>query len=138
MLFTDAYSELSFYTLAHPDQLYFIHQHIVDAQTAQTASVNTKPISIVFALVGLYLTVEKGYTGREVQQVHMQLAASKDALPTIALPVERGTITVDAVLNTPPGEQRDAMIKQWCTSVWNAYKDVQGIVIAYLTTSRIE
>lgn len=46
MLFTITYNELSFYTLAHPDQLYFIHQHIVDAQTAQTADATTKQVSI--------------------------------------------------------------------------------------------
>jgi regulation of enolase protein 1 (concanavalin A-like superfamily) len=56
-----AYSELAYYTFAHENPNYFIHQHIVDAFTAQLANENTKPIAIIFALVGLFLFVEKGY-----------------------------------------------------------------------------
>jgi hypothetical protein len=66
----DLYHELSCYTLAHPDPS-FIHQHIVDAYTAQHARETTKPIALVFALIGLYLHVEKNFTGRQVQRFHM-------------------------------------------------------------------
>jgi hypothetical protein len=45
----NAFNELSFYTLAHPNKAYFIHQHIVDAFKAQTADHNTKPIGLTFA-----------------------------------------------------------------------------------------
>jgi hypothetical protein len=55
----EQYNELSYYTLGHPDKKYFIHQHLVDAYTAQKADENTKPIAITFDLVGLYLYVEK-------------------------------------------------------------------------------
>ena len=47
----DLYSELGFYTLAHRDPA-FIHQVAVDAYTAQSANEATKPIALVFALVG--------------------------------------------------------------------------------------
>ncbi len=53
----EAYNELSYYTLSHPDPA-FIHQNIVDAYTAQHAGQDTKPIAITFALIGLYLSVE--------------------------------------------------------------------------------
>jgi Family of unknown function (DUF5946) len=69
----DLYHELSCYTLTHPDPS-FIHQHIVDAYTAQNANEITKPIAVVFALIGLYLHVEKNFTGRQVQRFHMKLA----------------------------------------------------------------
>src|ERR1700733_15180069 len=69
----DLYHELSCYTLAHPDPS-FIHQHIVDAYTAQHADETTKPIALVFALIGLYLHVEKNFTGRQVQRFHRKLA----------------------------------------------------------------
>ena len=49
------------YTLAHPDAA-FIHQHIVDAFTAQTANRDSKPIAVAFALIGLGLYLEKNYT----------------------------------------------------------------------------
>ena len=128
---SEQYHELSFYTLAHPNNLYFIHQHIVDAQTAQTADVNTKPIGIVYALVGLYLMIERNYTGRQVQQAHLQLSKNKKNLPSIRLPEKRGEITVQEVLNAPPGPERDAAIRDWCLSVWDAYENVRDIIITY-------
>jgi hypothetical protein len=117
----EQYDELSFYTLAHQDPS-FIHQHIVDAQSAQTADTNTKPISIIFALAGLYLFVEKNYSGRQVQQAHLQVAKNKQALPSVIFPAERGEITVSDVLAKPPGQERDEMIYEWCASVWEAYE----------------
>src|SRR5262247_2885212 len=72
----DAYNELCYYTLAHRDPS-FIHQHVVDAFAAQNADEQTKPIKLTFALVGLYLHVEKRFSGRKVQRVHMDLARKK-------------------------------------------------------------
>src|SRR5258708_288507 len=69
----DLYYSLAFYTLNLKDKA-FLNQYIVDAYAAQHATKETKPIKITFALVGLYLMAEKGYTGRQVQQAHMQLA----------------------------------------------------------------
>jgi hypothetical protein len=131
MTASEQYHELSFYTLAHPDNLYFIHQHIVDAQTAQTADAHTKPIAIVYALVGLYLMIEKNYTGRQVQLAHMQLSKNKKDLPPIPLPEKRGEITVQEVLKATAGSERDTAIKNWCISVWQAYVDTREIIIKY-------
>jgi len=128
---SEQYHELSFYTLAHPDNLIFIHQHIADAQTAQTADTDTKPIAIVYALIGLYLTVEKNYTGRQVQQAHLQLSKNKKNLPPITLPEKRGEITVQEVLKAPPGQERDEAIRNWCVSVWDAYENVKSIIVRY-------
>ncbi len=114
--------ELSFYTLAHPNKQYFIHQHIVDAFQAQTADQNTKPIGLIFSLVGLYLFIEKNYSGRQVQEAHMVMARKKKAWPKIELPNQRGGITIENVLETTAGELRDQMIKRWCISVWEAYQ----------------
>jgi hypothetical protein len=72
----ETYNELCCYTLAHGDAS-FIHQHVVDAFAAQTADEHTKPITLTFALVGLYLRVEKQSSGKQVQRVHMRLARQK-------------------------------------------------------------
>ncbi len=120
----EAYNELAYYTLSHPDPA-FIHQNIVDAFTAQHAGQDTKSIAITFALIGLYLSVEKGFTGRQVQQAHMQLAKSRKGWPTFVLPENRGEITVFDVTSMPSGKERDDMIRKWCNSVWNAYHDSQ-------------
>ena len=81
----DAYNELCGYTLTHFGPA-FIHQHVVDAFAAQNADERTKPITLTFALVGLYLHVEKNYSGKQVQKVHMQLAKRKREWPPVALP----------------------------------------------------
>jgi Family of unknown function (DUF5946) len=130
----ECYNELAFYTLAHKGEN-FIHQHIVDAYTAQTANDTTKPISIFFALAGLYLCVEKSYTGKQVQQAHMQMAKKKKEYPSIILPQSRGNITVSDVINIPPGPGRDEMIQQWCLSVWSAFANQQEKII--LATERL-
>jgi hypothetical protein len=123
---SEEYNELAFYTLAHPDAAYFIHQHVVDAYQAQTADEHTKPIAIIFSLAGLYLFTEQGYTGKMVQRVHMKMARNKITWPTIQLPVNRGEINIASVLEALPGAARDEMIKKWVVCVWDAYKVSQA------------
>ena len=120
--------QLSYYTLSHPSPS-FIHQHIVDAYTAQKADDTTKPIAIVFALVGLYLHLEKNFTGRQVQKAHMQLARRRKQWFRPPLPKDRGAIVVADVVAAPPGQQRDTMIHNWCVSVWEAYKDARPQIV---------
>jgi hypothetical protein len=43
--------------------------------------------------------------------------------PKFALPESKRQITVADVLNEPAGQERDAMIREWCASVWQAYRD---------------
>lgn len=128
------FAELSYYTLSHPDSVYFIHQHVVDAFQAQEATAETKPIALTFSLVGLYLYLEKGYTGRQVQQAHQRLAKNKKVWPLVELPSQRGDITVSDVLKTAPGRQRDEVIKDWCCSVWNAYRNSQQAIALLVKT----
>ena len=118
----ETYDELSCYTLTHGDPE-FIHQHVVDAFLAQTADQSTKPIGITFALIGLYLHLEKNYTGKQVQLAHMALASRRKDWPKFDLPKARGEIRVAEVLNQPAGVPRDAMIHAWCASVWQAYTE---------------
>ena len=124
----EKYYELTYYTLSHPDKA-FIHQHVVDAFAAQTANETNKPMALTFALVGLYLQLEKNYTGRQVQLAHMQMAKNKKPWPRFILPKQRGDITVSDVLALAPGSERDAMINKWCASVWEAYRESRQTVI---------
>jgi len=118
----DAYNELCGYTLTHFGPA-FVHQHVVDAFAAQNADEGTKPITLTFALVGLYLHVEKHYSGKQVQKVHMLLAKRKREWPSFALPRDRGVMTAADVIAVPPGPDRDAAIDAWCVSVWEAFRD---------------
>lgn len=123
----DAYNELSCYTLAHGHPS-FIHQHVVDAFAAQEADANTKAIALTFALAGLYLHVEKGLSGRQVQLAHMKMAQRKRLWPAFSLPRERGTITAADVVKASPGAERDHAIEAWCTSVWEAFRGNREVV----------
>ena len=116
----EQFDELCFYTLAHNDGR-FIHQHVVDAFAAQRADAHSKPISVAFALIGLYLHIEKGYSGRQVQLAHMQLAKRRKQWPQFSLPATTGAVTVSDVLAAPSGPERDQAIDRWCRSVWRAW-----------------
>jgi hypothetical protein len=127
MTSTDAYNQLCYYTLADRDPS-FLHQLVVDAFAAQTADEQTKPMKLTFALVGLYLHVEKQFSGRLVQRVHMGLAQRKRSWPTFALPSERGSLTAADVLAAPAGPERDQAIHAWCASVWEAFRECRHVV----------
>ncbi|PYY10559.1 MAG: hypothetical protein DMG61_21430 [Acidobacteria bacterium] len=116
------FDELCFYTLAHRDPS-FIHQLAVDAYAAQNARESEKPIRLTFALIGLYLHMEKQYSGRDVQRAHMQLAKTRRPWPRFQLPEQRGSVRVSDILAAPPGRERDASIERWCASVWAAWHD---------------
>lgn len=122
------FNELSYYTLSHKDSS-FIHQHIVDAYGAQIADQTTKEIRIIFSLVGLYLYLEKNYTGKEVQKFHMLMSKKKMEWPNIVFPKYRGAISVSDVLATEKGLKRDEMIRNWCLSVWKEYEENRNSII---------
>jgi hypothetical protein len=131
-----AYHEVCAWTLTRGDGS-FIHQHVVDAWAAQQAHADSKAISVFFALAGLYLHVERGFTGRDVQRAHMKLAKHPEAWPVPELPESRGSVTARDVLAAPEGEGREAMIHEWARSVWNAFAAHQEVVTEVLQRHRI-
>jgi len=129
-----AFDEVYVYTMGRPG---FILQHVVDAFAVQTANADTKPIAIVFGLIGLYLHVEKQFQGRQVQKIHMELGRRKRQWPHIDLPEHRGRLTIDDVLAAPAGAERDAAIDNWCQSVWTAFGTNRETIIAFLREHHI-
>ena len=125
----DLYHELICYTLAHGDPS-FIHQHVVDAFAAQCADECSKPNAVTFALVGLFLHLEKSYTGRHVQLAHMNLARRRKDWVMPPMPPDRGNLRVCDVLAAEAGPMRDAAIHEWCASVWDAWKPSQPVIVA--------
>lgn len=113
-------NELSYYTLAHGDRA-FIHQHLVDAYGAQHVRRSRSTIGAAFALAGLYLAVEKGFTGRQVQKMHILMASKSKGWPRFTPPINLGPLTVADVLNVEPGPERDQELIRWCASVWSAW-----------------
>jgi hypothetical protein len=130
----DQYDELSAYTLTHPDPA-FIHQYVVDAFAARHAHTDTRPITLAFALVGLYVHLELHRTGRQVQRIHTLLARRRRQWPTFELPEHRGDITVADVLAAPAGPERDAAIETWCAAVWDAYSASHAAVVELVNSA---
>jgi Family of unknown function (DUF5946) len=116
-----AYDEVYVYTMGRPG---FILQHVVDAFAVQIANDESKPISVVFGLIGLYLYVEKQFSGRQVQEVHMKLGRNKREWPSIQLPKDRGSMTAVDVLAASAGPERDMAIDKWCRAVWSACEGI--------------
>jgi uncharacterized protein DUF5946 len=130
----EPYDEVYAYTMGRAG---FILQHVVDAYAAQTASDGSKPIGVIFALVGLYLHVEKQFSGSEVQKVHMRMARQKRPWPAITLPRDRGGMTAADVLAVLEGRERDNAIDEWCRSVWAAFGDSRRIIVDLLREYQI-
>lgn len=126
-----AHEQLQCYMLAHGDPA-FPHQHVVDAWTAQHANEKTKAIALTFALVGLHLHLDRGRSGRQVQQAHMRLARRKREWPPFPLPGQRGSLTAIDVMMAAAGPERDRAVDAWCASVWDAYAASHAAVAALL------
>ena len=86
----------------------------------------------MFGLVGLYLCVEKSFTGRQVQIAHMRLARRRKKWSMPPLPERRGSVRVSDVLAEAPGPDRDAMIHWWCISVWEAFQESREEIVRLL------
>jgi hypothetical protein len=118
----DLYNELACYTLELRDAE-FIHQHVVDAYAVQHAGPQTKPIAIVFGLMGLFLHLEKNFTGHQVQRAHMEMARKRKHWTAPPIPQRHSAaIHVGDVLAAPPGTERNAMIRRWCQAVWQDWQ----------------
>ena len=135
----DMFHELSCYTSSIKDSK-FIHQHAVDAFALESADEETKNIKVAFALIGLYLHIEKNFTGKEVQNAHVKLGKRRKKWPKFILPVQRGDIGVNNVMASPEGFKRNMAIEDWCLSVWLAYshchEDVRKLVRKELWKNR--
>ncbi|AZN39092.1 DUF5946 family protein [Paenibacillus albus] len=123
----ELFNQLSFYTTSHgkPE---FIHQLALDCYGAQHSGGVTKSITTAFSLIGLYLVEEQGFTGKQVQQVHMALGRSQSSWPELTPPRMSAPVTVQDVLNTEAGEARDAMIRAWVSAVWATWTHAQDWV----------
>jgi hypothetical protein len=94
---------------------------VVDAYGAQHLRPSASTIGAAFALAGLYLGVERRFTGRQVQKIHMLMASRSKQWPPFDTPGEVGPLTVGDVVAVEAGPLRDEAIMRWCASVWSAW-----------------
>jgi hypothetical protein len=118
------YSDLLCITVAEQVTA-FIHMHAVDTYEAQHIRGTTRNITVAFGLIGLYLALEKSFTGRQIQLAHQQIARIRKDRPRIGPPVRPAGITVRDVLQAETDAGRDAMIRQWMEAVWASWEEQQ-------------
>src|SRR3981081_3500101 len=98
-------NELTYYTLAHGEPA-FIHQHMVDAYGAQHVRQSKSTVGAAFTLAGLYLAIERAFTGRQVQKMHMAMARTSKQWPRFDPPADVGPLPGAGVLGVGPGQDR--------------------------------
>ncbi|MHC4092751.1 MAG: hypothetical protein ACYSVY_21170 [Planctomycetota bacterium] len=77
----------------------------------------------------MFLHVERGFSGRQVQPVHVILGKRKHTWRQFVLPYDRGAVTACDAMAAPAGAERDRAIDAWCTSVWQIFGESHGRVI---------
>ena len=132
----DTYDRLCAWSLGLGDAD-FVHQHVVDARMLQTADTRTKPIGVAFAAAGLFLFLERGLSGREVQRAHVKMGAIGGPWPHFPLPAERGDLGPADVLAATGRDERVAAIRRWCVSVWAPWSEQRTDVLSFLQRYRV-
>jgi len=128
-----AYGELAAWSLAEGLQdPAFVHQHVVDTYQAQHIGPDAKPILAAYSLLGLCLALEHGYSGRQVQLAHMQLASPKRDWPSLKPQTQNFAMTVPKVLIAQAGPARYEAIRAWMQATWAAWGHEQGRVRGWI------
>ncbi|MBV1855274.1 DUF5946 family protein [Catellatospora tritici] len=127
----ELYAEVSGYVLAHAALLGPWQQTTIDAYAAQHVAPTTPAIGLAFALNGLYLVLERGFTGFQVRDAHGYLANTADGWPTPHPPPDTGPLTVFDVAMAEDPDQTAAAIHRWGTSVWQAWRHAHAEVAAH-------
>lgn len=128
------YGELTAYHMEQADPS-FPHQLAVDAYGAQHAGAPTRAVTVAYALVGLHLALECGFTGKQVQRAHMLMRAPAGGWPRWPPPAEPACYTVRAVRAAPAGAERDAALRAWAVAVWEGWAGRQDEMRALATRS---
>lgn len=100
----------------------FRHQVAIDAYAAQHPGPPARRITLWFALAGLYLALDEGWTGRQVQVAHQRLAEVDKVGPALNRPFPAAAMTVSDVLAAGPGGGRDAAVQNWALAVWRSWQ----------------
>jgi hypothetical protein len=127
------YGELYAYTIALREPG-FLHQLVADTYATQHAGRSSASTMTVFGLVGLYLTCERRYSGRQVQRTHTALAHRARAWPALRPPIHANWLTVGDVLAALPGAPRALAIRAWADSVWDAWAHERPRIVDLVCT----
>ena len=119
----------------HLAQVGRLHQLAVDAYGAQHGGDQTPAISVPFALIGLHLALDLGWSGNAVRGAHKYLADRSSAWPAFAVPEGPAWMTVADVAVAATPEDYSRLVKEWAVSVWAAWAHERDGVQAWARAS---
>ncbi len=114
--------------LSHVPQLGGLHQLTEDTYAAQHAGPNVPAIGVAFALIGLHLRLDLGWSGNAVRATHQYLAAHQRDWPKFDPPSARATLTVAHVSGSPTPLEHASRVRAWAASVWEAWSPEHAAV----------
>jgi Family of unknown function (DUF5946) len=97
------------------------HQLTVDAYGAQHVGEQVPAIGSAFALVGLHLALDEGWSGNAVRAAHQHLAAHHTVWPRFEAPAVPGTLTIAHVAGSRTPHEHARRVRAWAASVWQAW-----------------
>ncbi len=128
----ELYGEVAGFESQHVTELGQWHQLLADTYAAQHAGERTPAIGTAFALIGLHLALEFGWTGLEVRDAHQRLAAGYREWPAFQAPDRRGELTVlDLALAGTPEEHVQGL-RALAAAVWGAWIESHAAVAALI------
>ena len=117
----EKYYELTCWTLVRHDGR-FIHQHAVDAYAARHGGGERTVLPTAFGLIGLCLALEKGFTGRQVQLVHVKMGKKRRDWPVLEPPEHPAGLTVNDVVRAGTDREKEEMLMRWAAAVWKSWE----------------
>jgi hypothetical protein len=130
------YGEVIGYELAHVAELGLFHQLMVDTYAAQHAGGRASALNVAFAVIGLYLALEMGWSGDRVRDAHRFLANRFRTWPSLEPPPDGAGLTVIDVAMAGSAQEHGERIEAWALSVWRRWQPLHGAV-AELISERL-
>ena len=97
------------------------HQMTVDAYHAQHVAATSPPIAPAFALIGLYLALERGLDGLRVRDAHGFLARTRRDWPRFEPPMHDWPVTVRDVATADGPVAHLEQVRRWGASAWEGW-----------------
>jgi hypothetical protein len=107
--------------LSHIPQLGGLHQLTEDAYGAQHAGPKVPAIGMAFALIGLHLALDEGWSGNGVRSAHQYIAAHHRDWPRFAAPQIVAGLTIAHVAGSSTPEEHASRVRAWAASVWESW-----------------
>jgi hypothetical protein len=126
------YGEVLGYEYGHMAKVGRWHQLLVDTYAAQHAGDRSPAIATAFALIGLCLTLDHGWSGIDVRDIHQQLASRYRDWPSFSRPPGQVDTTIqDLALAGSPADYA-AILQRWAGAVWAWWREEHRRVEALL------